>query len=151
MNFKLMTAVLILAATPVLADDEGGDAAEGEENFRQCASCHAVTTPEGEVLAGRGTSGPNLYGIAGGTPGAVADFRYSDAMIAAGEAGLVFDEANFVAYLQDPTAFIREFLGDSSARVKMTFKVRKEEDAMDFYAYLASLAPAAEAEAEASQ
>lgn len=148
MNFRLMTAILALAATPLLADGEGGDASEGEENFRQCASCHAVTTPEGEVLAGRGTSGPNLYGIAGGPAGTAADFRYSDAMVAAGEAGLVFDEANFVAYLQDPTAFIREFLGDSSARVKMTFKVRKEEDAMDFYAYLASLVPAEE---EASQ
>lgn len=145
MKFRLMTAVLVLAAAPVLADEEGGDAAEGEENFRQCASCHAVVTPEGETLAGRGTTGPNLYGIAGGPAGSVEGFRYSDAMLAAGEQGLIFDEANFVAYVQDPTGFIREFTGDGSARVKMTFKVREEEDALDFYAYLASLVPAEEA------
>lgn len=68
-------------------------------------------------------------------------------MTAAGEQGLVWDEAEFVKYVQDPTPYLRDYLGDTSARGNMTFKVRKEEDALNLYAYLLSLAPVEEAPA----
>jgi len=142
-------ATAVLAAPMAFADSHGGmaeptgDAAEGEAAFRQCVSCHVVVDAEGETLAGRrARTGPNLYGIAGGAAGAVEDFRYSGAMEAAGEAGLVWDEAAFVAYVQDPTGFLRENLGDNSVRGSMSFRVRSEEDALNLFAYLASLAPA---------
>ncbi|WP_424966037.1 MULTISPECIES: c-type cytochrome [unclassified Dinoroseobacter] len=137
-------ATLALLSAPAFADGHtaaSGDAAAGEKAFRQCQSCHVVQDADGNTLAGRAAkTGPNLYGVAGATAGQVEGFRYSDGHVAAGEGGLVFDEATFVAYVQDPTAKIREVSGDSKARSKMSFKVRKEEDAINLYAYLKSLA-----------
>lgn len=136
-------ATLALLSAPAFADGHtaaSGDAAAGEKAFRQCQSCHVVVDADGNTLAGRASkTGPNLYGVAGATAGQVEGFRYSDGHVAAGEAGLVFDEATFVAYVQDPTAKIRELSGDAKARSKMSFKVRKEADAVNLYAYLKSL------------
>lgn len=137
------TLALSSLAAPAFADGHtvaSGDAAAGEKAFRQCQSCHVVQDADGNTLAGRAAkTGPNLYGIAGATAGKVEGFGYSDGHVAAGDAGLVFDEASFVAYVQDPTAKIREVSGDSSARSKMSFRVRKEEDAVNLYAYIKSL------------
>lgn len=134
---------LALAAAPALAQDPTGDAAAGEAAFRQCQSCHVVQDAEGNTLAGRnGRTGPNLYGIAGRTAGAVEDFRYSDLMEEAEEAGLVWNEETFAAYVQDPTTYLREATGEDGGRSNMTFKVRKPEDAVNLWAYLVSLAPA---------
>ena len=141
-----LVATLTVAA-PVFADGHAsGDAAEGEKAFRQCIACHVVENDEGETLAGRNAkTGPNLYAIAGRTIGSVEDFRYSDIIVLAGEQGNVWDEANFVAYVQDPTGWLREVTGDNG-RGKMSYKVRSEDDAVNLYAYLASLAPLPEAE-----
>ena len=49
--------------------------------------------------------------------------------------------------MQDPTGYLREITGDKG-RSKMTYKVRKEEDALNLYAYLASIATNPEAAAE---
>ncbi|MFL4472267.1 cytochrome c family protein [Tateyamaria armeniaca] len=143
--FRTLT---LLAATtlalPAFADGHAasGDAAEGEKAFRQCISCHVVENDEGEVLAGRNAkTGPNLYGIIGNKFGMVEDFRYSDInQLAASMEDVIVTEEVFVAYVQDPTAYLREVTGDKG-RSKMTYKVRKEEDAVNLYAYLASLSP----------
>ena len=102
---------------------------------------------EGETLAGnKARTGPNLRGIVGGPFGMVEDFKYSDInQLASTMEGLVVTEEVFVAYAQDPTAYLREVTGDKG-RSKMTYKVRKEEDALNIYAYLASLMPAPEPE-----
>ena len=120
-----------------------GDVAEGEKAFRQCISCHVVENGDGEVLAGRNAkTGPNLYGIVGHKFGVVEGFRYSDInQLASEDDSIVVNEEVFVAYVQDPTAYLREVTGDKG-RSKMTYKVRKEEDAINLYAYLASLSPA---------
>lgn len=149
---KALAIPFIFAAMPVLADDPTGDAAEGERAFRACISCHVVKDADDNVLAGRnGRTGPNLYGMSGRAAGAVEDFRYSKGLIAAGDGGLVWDEETFVAFVQDPTSYIREVTGDSSARSKMSYRVRKEEDAVNLYAYLVSLSPAEEAETETNE
>lgn len=137
----IAAGITALAATQLLADSTAtGDAAAGEKAFRQCQACHVVENEAGEVLAGRNAkTGPNLYGIAGRAAGSVEGYGYSGPMVAAGEAGLVWDEASFVAYVQDPTAYLREYLDDSGARSAMSFRVRKEEDALNLYAYIASL------------
>jgi cytochrome c len=44
-----------------------------------------------------------------------------------------------VQYVQDPTKFLQEFTGDKKSRAAMMFKIRKEEDAQNVYAYLVSL------------
>jgi cytochrome c len=122
-----------------------GDVAAGESAFRQCIACHVVTNAEGEVLAGRrAQTGPNLYEVSMRTAGSVEGYRYSSALTEAGEAGLIWDEANFVAYVQDPTGFLREYLDDSGARSAMSYRVRSEDDAANLYAYLVSLEPAVE-------
>lgn len=146
-----IVAATVLAA-PAFADGHAvdltptGDAAAGEKAFRQCISCHVVVNDEGETLAGRKSkTGPNLYGVVGREAGGVEDFKYSDIIKLAGEQGVIYDEANFVAYVQDPTGWLREVTGDNG-RGKMTYKVRKEEDAVNLYAYLASLAPLPEPE-----
>ena len=51
--------------------------------------------------------------------------------------GVVWDEANFAAYVMDPTAWLRDTLGDDRARSRMSYKVRSPEDAVNLYAYLA--------------
>jgi cytochrome c len=146
MKVTMIAAVAsAMLAAPAFAESHAdltatGDAAVGEKAFRQCQSCHVVANDAGDVLAGRAAkTGPNLYGVVGRTAGTVDGFNYSDAMVAAGEAGMVYDEATFVAYVQDPTGHLREVTGDSSARGKMSFKVRKADDALGLYAYLQSL------------
>ncbi len=131
-----------LLATPAFAASHAsGDAAEGEKEFRKCQSCHVVKDDAGETLAGKGTSGPNLYALPGRIAGTVEGFRYKDSIVGAGEKGLVWNEEEFVKYLQDPTGYLREYLGDSKARSGMAFKLRDEADAANIWAYLVSLSP----------
>lgn len=134
-------AVLATAAAPVLA---AGDATKGEAVFKQCQTCHSVIDPDGNVLAGKnGKIGPNLYGVIGRTAGTFEGFKYGADMVAAGAAGVVWDEANFVEYVQNPAAFLKAKLNKPNAVAKMSFKVKNAESAADVYAYLAQFSPAA--------
>lgn len=140
MKFTLATiAVLASAAVPAFA---AGDAAKGEANFKQCQTCHAVVDDTGALLAGKGKVGPNLYGVFGRQAGSYPDFKYGESVVAAGAAGLIWDEAQFITYVQDPTKFLKETLGDKGAKSKMMFKVKGEEAAADLYAYLSQFSPA---------
>lgn len=141
-----LTAVLALAAAPAFAQD--GDAAAGEEQFnRQCVACHVVANEDGETLAGRNAqTGPNLYGVIGRQPGSVEDFAYSDSMVEYGETGVVWEAENTIAYLQDPTGFLREALDDRRARGKMAYQVRDPQQAADLHAFLATFSGEGEGE-----
>lgn len=139
----LAPLVALLALLPALAaaqDASPGDPAKGEADFsRQCVACHVVADASGQVLAGRsGRTGPNLHGVVGRVAGSYPDYDYGASMLAYGATGAVWAEENLVAYLQDPTPFLRDALQDPGARGKMSFKVRKEEDARDLYAFLAT-------------
>lgn len=148
-KFWIALAATTLAAAPVLADGHAatGDVAAGEEAFnKQCVSCHVVVNEAGDTLAGRNAkTGPNLYAVAGRAAGAIEDFRYGTGIEEAAEKGLVWTEETFVAYVQDPTGYLREFTENRRARGKMSYKVRSEEDATNLYAYLFSLAEGEEA------
>ena len=124
-----------LALPPALA--LAGDPAAGEQEFRQCRSCHMIVSPAGETIQRGGRVGPNLFGIIGQPAGSVEGFRYSPALVAAGRGGLVWTEANFVAYIQDPTGFLRRHTGDASVRSPMNFQA--SSGAADLFAYLQSL------------
>lgn len=139
------TTVALLAA-PAFAQDLQGDVVSGEEQFnRQCVACHVVRDAGGNTLAGRnGRAGPNLYGVVGAPVAAQDGFRYGDSLKDAAEAGVMWSEDNFVAYVQDPTKWLRAELDNKRARSKMAYRVRNEDQAFDIYAYLSSLAPAAE-------
>jgi cytochrome c len=137
MKFTMSLFAATMLAAPAFAE---GDAAAGERVFNQCQTCHVVANEAGEVLAGRNAkTGPNLYGIVGRTAGTYPEFEYGESIVAAGAGGLVWDEAQLATYLADPGAFLKEITGDSSARSMMAFKLRKEEDAANVIAYIASL------------
>jgi cytochrome c len=141
-KFTIAAAFAVLAA-PVMAQDLAptrGDAAAGEEQFnRQCVACHIVADADGNVLAGRNArTGPNQYGVVGEIIGSEEGFNYSDGLVALGEQGEIWNEENFVAYVQDPTGWIREKLDDRRARGRMAYQVRNEQDAYDLYAFLAT-------------
>jgi len=159
---KRLIAICLVALTsvPALAESHSeprmiaaptGDAEAGEKAFRKCVACHIVANAEGEVLAGkRAKAGPNLFQVAGRMAGSVEGYKYSNSMIAAGEAGLKWTEADFLPYVADPTKFLRGYLDDPKARGKMTFKERKEQAAADVWAFLVSLDPDVEIDAEAA-
>lgn len=133
----LIGAALIFAASamPVAAQD-AGDAANGEKVFKKCMACHKV----GE--GAKNLVGPVLNGVVGRKAGSYEGFKYSELNHHAGEAGLVWDEKNIIAYLPDPNAFLKKFLTDAgkadqaTGSTKMTYKLADEKERKDVVAYL---------------
>ena len=141
--FGVLTLGLGLAAGPLLADGHAsGDAEAGEAVFKKCKACHSVIDNDGEVIAKGGKNGPNLYGLLNRQAGTVDGFKYGDDLVAAGDAGLTWDEEQFVNYVADPRKFLRETLDDKKAKSRMSFKLKKEDDAANVWAYLVSVGPA---------
>lgn len=139
---KVLSLGVSLAALPVLAGAaQAGDPDKGAKVFKKCAACHAV----GENAKNK--VGPQLNEVFGRTAGALDGYKYSKAMIKAGEEGLVWDDATMTTYLEKPKAMIKG--------TKMAFAgLRKQEDLENVIAYLAafsSAAPAAEDEQSAAE
>ena len=131
-------------ASPLMADGHAtGDAEAGEKVFKKCKSCHMIQNAEGEVIAKGGKSGPNLYGIYGIAAGSKEGFakKFGKDIVAAGAAGLEWNEADFIKYVADPKAFLREYLDNGKAKSKMSFKLKDAEDAANVWAYLVSVGP----------
>lgn len=119
-------AVTVCTAMPSLAQS----VEDGEKVFNKCKACHQI----GEGAKNR--SGPILTGVFGREAGTVDGFKYSKSLIAAAEAGLVWDAENLSAWLTDPSKFLKAFLDDKKAKSKMTLKLKKEEDRANVIAYL---------------
>lgn len=136
MKTFVMTAALGLAmlAAPAMAQD----AAAGEKAFSKCKACHAIVAPDGTDIVKGGKTGPNLYGVVGRAVASVADYKYGDSILAVGATGAVWDEASLLAYVADPTAWLKEKTGDGAAKSKMSFKLA--DGGADVIAYLASVA-----------
>ena len=153
-RLAILALAPILMLSPAFAEGPTGDAEAGAKVFNKCQTCHVVVNEAGETLAGKaGKTGPNLYGMPGRVIGSYPEFRYGDAIVAVGATGAVWDEESFVEYVADPAKFLKSTLDDKGAKTKMTFKLPKEQDARDVYAYIASLSPApatAEPAAEAA-
>lgn len=147
------TLALALLAVPAFADGHAtGDAEAGEKVFKKCKSCHAIVSAEGDAIVKGGRTGPNLYGLYTRVAGSDEDFgkKYGKSLIATGEAGLEWNEADFVSYVADPKKFLQTYLDDKKARSKMSFKLKKEEDAANVWAYIVSVGPEVEAKEEAT-
>ncbi|WP_424941537.1 c-type cytochrome [Aliiroseovarius sp. S253] len=142
---KMFPVLAALLLAPGLAIAEG-DPAKGEKMYNRCSSCHAIISPEGEILVKGGITGPNLYGVVGRVAGTEGDYRngserlpvgmFTDDMILAGEQGLIWTTENLIEYTADPIGFIRTFLNDPKARPNMSVKLRKGAD--DIVAYVAT-------------
>lgn len=149
-----LTFASFALAAPAFAQDAAaptGDAAAGEKAFNKCQTCHVIADADGNVLGGRNAkTGPNLYGLPGRVAGTYEGFDYGDSIVALGATGFAWDEASFVEYLDDPAKFLKTRLDDNGARSKMAFKVGNATEAANLYAYIASLAPAADAAAPAA-
>lgn len=148
MKFTAIAAAATLFAAPAFADGHAtGDAAEGENVFKKCRSCHMIVADDGTEIQKGGKTGPNLYGVYQRVPGSVEGFKYGASLASFGENGIMEDgwsEAEFITYVADPRGFLREKLDDSGAKSKMTFRLKDEEDAANLWAYLVSVGPAPE-------
>ena len=140
-TFLTATATLLALSAPVFAE---GDADKGEKAYKKCKSCHMIKSDDGEDIVKGGRTGPNLYGVIGRSAGTAEDFKYGKDLVAAGEAGLVWDEENLAEYIKDPKAFLQSTLDDSGAKSKMTFKMKKGGE--DVAAYLATFSSTEESE-----
>lgn len=133
-----ITAAVLFAPVFTGAAYADGDVANGEKlTAKRCKACHTIADGDNVILKG-GKTGPNLFGVVGRTAGTAPDYKFDEDMIAAGEKGLVWHAEELLAYLEDPKAYISDYLG-AQAKVKMTFKLKKEQDRADVAAYLASL------------
>lgn len=116
-------ATLIALSAPAFAE---GDAAKGEKEFKRCKACHTID--EG----GANKTGPNLYGVVGRAPGAVAEYGYSSDLLKYAEENpdVVWDAETLAGYIPDPSKFI-------GGKSKMTKQRVKKMD--DLIAYLDSV------------
>lgn len=118
----LLTAGLVTLGLAGAAFAEG-DADKGKKVFNKCKACHAVGD------GAKNKVGPQLNGIVGRAAGQAEGFKYSKAMTAKGEEGLVWDEAALSAYLTKPKDFV--------PGTKMSFAgLKKEKEIADILAYL---------------
>jgi len=121
-RFALASVLMATLAAPAFAE---GDVAAGEKVFKKCKACHMV----GDGAKNR--TGPMLNGIVGATAAQNPDFKYSSAMQAKGEEGLVWDEEALTAFLAGPKAYLKG--------TKMAFAgLKKDDDIANIIAYLAS-------------
>jgi S-disulfanyl-L-cysteine oxidoreductase SoxD len=133
---KLASAATLALLIPVASASAEGDAAAGEKVFKKCAACHAV----GE--GARNKVGPELNDVVGRTAGTVDGFKYSKAMVAAGEGGVVWSDDSLNTYLEKPKDFIK---GN-----RMSFAgLKKEDDRADVIAYLKTFSAGAQPAAAA--
>lgn len=134
--YVLLSLLVTLFAWPAQA----GDATRGKALFKDCRACHSVIDETETPVVRGGRTGPNLYGVIGRHAGSVPGFFYSTSMVEAGRAGLRWNEEDFVIYVKDATAFLRDYLGDPNARGKMAYKLPDSAMARDVWAYLESVA-----------
>ncbi len=118
MQNKILALFMIgcgaLGALPALAQDDAALVAAGEKIFKRCAACHMI----GEGAENR--VGPMLTGVVGRKAGSVPDFKYSPAMIKAGEDGVVWNNDELFIYLENPKKLV--------PGTKMAFAGLKSED-----------------------
>ena len=118
----LLIAIPVIALSPAYAGAQEGDATAGATVFKKCATCHVADSDTNKV-------GPSLNGLFGRTAGTHPGFAYSSGMKAAGEGGLVWDEATLRDYLHNPKAKVKG--------TKMAFAgVKDDQEITNLVAYL---------------
>lgn len=120
----IAVAALMVSTGGALAQ---GDAALGEQMFEErCTGCHAV----GEAAK----NGPPLNNLIGRPAASVEGFKYSDAMVEAGQAGVVWDLETLTKFITKPRSVVN---GSNMAFTGL----RNPDDVANVIAYLATFSP----------
>ena len=122
---RLLTTCFAAAAMLVIftLPSQAGDAEKGAKIYRKCVSCHMI----GDGAKNR--VGPQLNGIIGREIGAIADYKYSKAMVQYAATAKIWSDENLAAYLESPRKLVKGG--------RMAFAgLRKEKDRADVIAYL---------------
>jgi cytochrome c len=117
MKITIVAAALVVAsASAALAQD----AEKGKQVFNMCLPCHSIGPGAENKI------GPDLNGIDGRHSGTAADYEYSDANK---NSGIVWTEANFKKYINDPQAMV--------PGTKMIFAgIKNQQEVNDLWAYV---------------
>jgi len=107
-------------AAAVASAASAQDVGKGEISFHKCLPCHAIGNDAQNKI------GPELNGLDGRHSGSVAGFDYSDANK---NSGIVWNEAKFKEYIQDPRGVI--------PGTKMIFAgIKNQQEIADLWAYI---------------
>ncbi len=112
------------------------DVTKGKSTFNQCMACHRIG-PDAKALVG-----PPLTDVIGRKAGTYAGFAYSALMKDAGEAGLVWSDAEVSNYLVNPSAYLKKYLTDhgkadkATGSSKMAFMLANEDQRKNVIAYV---------------
>lgn len=118
MKFAFLVAAAVVAVTAQTVKAQ--DVAAGEQSFKKCLPCHAVGADAKNKV------GPVLNGLDGRHSGSIEGYSYSDANK---NSGITWDEAQFLDYIKDPRAKIKN--------TKMIFPgIKNETEAKSLWAYL---------------
>ena len=123
-RIAIAIATLMVSAGGVLAQ---GDVALGKQVFEdRCAGCHAVD----KSVKG----GPGLENLIDRPAASVEGFKYSDAMIEAGHAGVVWNIETLSKFITKPRSVVNG--------TTMGFTgLRNPDDVANVIAYLATFSP----------
>jgi len=140
-NVSISLTIGLLAATSTFAGTNTGDVTKGEAAFKKCKACHGIIADNGKgaIIVKGGKIGPNLWGVIGRQAGSYPEYKFGKSIVAAGNAGFLWDEIGFLAYIKNPKIFWREKLNDPTANSKMAFKMKKS--GQDIFAYILSISP----------
>jgi cytochrome c len=123
MKSALAIAAFILTAAVPAAQAQ--DAAAGEQVFKKCLPCHSIGP------GAKNKVGPELNGIDGRHSGTAEGYSYSSANK---NSGIVWGEAKFKEYIQDPRGVIKG--------TKMIFPgIKNEKEVDNLWAYLKQFGP----------
>ncbi|WP_420860627.1 c-type cytochrome [Algirhabdus cladophorae] len=105
--------------------DVPGDPVRGQHVYKKCAACHMVGADA------RKRVGPVLNDILAAKAGTVEGFKYSKALVQAGEDGLHWTPEALDRFLENPKAMV--------PKTKMSFRgLKADADRIDVIAYLAT-------------
>ena len=123
-RITIAVITLMLSAGTAMAQ---GDVALGQQIFEErCASCHA--------LGDAAKNGPDLANLIDRPAASIEGFNYSDAMVEAGQAGVIWDIATLHQFITKP----RSVVNGST----MSFTgLRNPADVDAVIAYLATFSP----------
>ena len=121
---------LVMSAAPLTAQAAEADIKKGEKVFKKCKVCHVVAKTKNKI-------GPHLVNLFERKAGSVEGYKYSSAMKAKGEEGLVWNAETLDTYLTKPKKFV--------PKTKMMFPgLKKKSDRINIIAYLETATKAAE-------